>query len=187
MKKLTKLNGAFYHLSQFINKEFINQVYYAYIFPQIKYGIEVYGTSGKTLMSRLQIQQNKLLKILSRKQQRYSSTLLHSELGLLTCLNIHNLFVLIFVHKQRYNLLPDIFQQYYKLNRDTRNINTRQINDLYVPKMRTNTGVLALKCHGAKLWNNLDEEVKNVPSKFKFKRKVKEYLFMCQNIWYNNG
>jgi hypothetical protein len=65
--KLNQLSGAFRYLADYIKPDNIRQIYYAYVFPYIKYGIEVYGSCDQSILKPLQTAQNKLLKILCKK------------------------------------------------------------------------------------------------------------------------
>jgi hypothetical protein len=175
-KKLSQLTGAFYHLSKFLPYESVCDIYYAYIFPHIKYGIEVYGTCSKTLLNVLQVQQNKLLKILCKRNIRDSATALHQELGLLSCQNVNEQFTLLFVFKQRNNLLPNIFMDYYKLVGDVNVRSSRQSNLIFVLRHRLQAGALSMKIYGAQHWNDVPIELREIKSLNIFKRKVKTYL-----------
>jgi hypothetical protein len=179
-KKLSQLTGVFYHLSRFIPVELVSQIYYAYVFPYIKYGIEVYGSCSKTALNIIQVKQSKLLKIVCKRDMRDSSTALHQELKLLNCQSIHELFTLIFVYKQQNKLLPDIFNNYFRLVGEVNERITRQQNNLYIPKSKLTQGTLTMKRHGAELWNDLPEELKCCNSISLFKQNVKLYLL-------NNG
>jgi hypothetical protein len=112
--KLNSLTAAFYNLAQFIDNESVSRIYYAYVFPHIKYGIEIYGNCNSTALKKIQVMQNKILKILSRKPWRYSTNQLHYELKILKCSDIHKLFTGVFVCKQQHDELPDIFSSYFK-------------------------------------------------------------------------
>jgi len=116
INKLVKLKGAFYYFANVVSNECIRQIYYAYVFPYIKYGIEVYGTCNESVMKRLQVEQNKLLKILYKKDRRYGTNKLYSEVKLLKCTDIHRFFIGIFVYKQQNKMLPIIFDNYFILN-----------------------------------------------------------------------
>jgi hypothetical protein len=67
--KLSQLTGAFRYLASYIKPANAKQIYYAYVFPYIKYGIEVYGTCDPSIMKSLQISQNKSLKLLTNRER----------------------------------------------------------------------------------------------------------------------
>ena len=165
-----------YYLAKVLNKDCIRQVYYAYVFPYIKYGVELYGTCNDSLMKKLQTEQNKLLKILYAKGMRYSTNLLYTELKLLKCLDVHKLFVGVFVYKQQNRSLPKIFDNYYRQNSDICARSTRQSNELYTPLFRTKMGQKSLKYIGAKIWNSVNEITRKCVSLTSFKKEYTSKL-----------
>ena len=63
-KSLTKYFNVFYHIRNFISKNLARTIYHACIYPRIKYGIEIYGSANQSKMNKLQVLQNKLMKVL---------------------------------------------------------------------------------------------------------------------------
>jgi len=175
-KKLVKLKGALHYISDFIDKEYLRQIYFAYVFPHIKYGIELYGTCSAKLMKRIQTEQNKILKILYKKDFRYNTNKLHGELSLLKCQDIHNFFISIFVYKQQSSTLPKVFKNYFIVTEDLGRRQTRQSKELFIKRYRTKGGEKCIKCIGAKLWNDIDNEIKKVSTLSMFKVNYKKYL-----------
>ena len=57
-------------------------IYYACIYPRIEYGIEVFGSASDSKMKKLQIMQNKLMKLLTNKDIMYGTVKLHNELDM---------------------------------------------------------------------------------------------------------
>ena len=114
--KLSKLSGVFHHIALFICPDMVRQLYYAYVFPHISYGIELYGAACKTNLTKIQVAQNLLLKALTKCKRRDSATALHQKLNIPNVGEIYSLTILIFVHKQYSNLAPCVFNQFYKLN-----------------------------------------------------------------------
>ena len=57
--------------------------YYAYIYSKIKYGIEVYGTANATQIKKVQVKQNRALKVLFNKDFLTPTDSLHKELEVL--------------------------------------------------------------------------------------------------------
>ncbi len=174
-KKLCKLTYVFRVLSQYIDKKQICQLYYAYVYPHIYYAIEVYGTCSNTAIKTLQVTQNNLLRVLLRVNRRFSATAIHKELGILKVCNVFEKAVLTFVHKGKHNLLPCVFNDYYH-NITERNIRSKRLNDLYVEFSRTSGGMKSIRILGAKLWNKLPTELKDVQSSYNFKKMAREYL-----------
>jgi hypothetical protein len=180
--KLNQLTGAFRHLADYIKPANAKQIYYAYVFPYIKYGIEVFGTCDPSIMKPLQTSQNKLLKILMKKERRFSTDHLHCNLKLLKCNDIHNFFLAIFVYKQQHNLLPKIFSKYFVKNSSIHNRETRGSNNLFVPRFRLKSSKKSIKYAGVVTWNPIPNDIKEVTSLKLFKRKYKDSLLSHYNL-----
>ena len=90
--------------------EQVKTIYYALIYSRIKYGISVFGTACKNKLSKIQILQNKLLKVLLAKRYRYSTNSLHNELNILKVTDIARLNSLTFVHNFFQDKLPQMFK-----------------------------------------------------------------------------
>ena len=88
-KKIKRFFPSFYTLRNFINVEHAKSVYYATLHSRIKYGIALYGAADKNVIEPLQILQNKLLRVLTKKCPRYSTNLIHNEMELLKINDIY--------------------------------------------------------------------------------------------------
>ena len=176
---MIQLRGAIYYLEKLLNKNQIKDIY-AYVYPYIKYGIELYGSCCKNMMNRLQRQQNMILKMLYKKDRLYRTNDLYKELELLKCHDMHKFFIGIFVYKQQNHMLPSIFDNYYKQkSMACSSRDTRQSNPLYEPFCRTNGGQCSLKYTGAKLWNQIAVDVKSCTNLYSFKSMLR--LFLLKN------
>ncbi len=111
------------------------ELYYAYMYSKIEYGIETYGRATATKLKQVQIQQNKSLKILFDKDYYIPTKELHRDLSLLQVQEIfklYHVYCLKFVYKQHF-LLPDIFDTYFtNNNNNVHQHNARQKHGLHV-------------------------------------------------------
>ena len=71
---LVKFFGIFNHAKHF-----------SFIYSRINYWIEVYGSCADEHLSKLQVMQNKLLKLLLKLDYRTSTSLLHYNMTILKC------------------------------------------------------------------------------------------------------
>ena len=73
--KLKRLFPIFYNIRKYLNKDQIRTIYFTMIYSRIKYGCITYGLCTTENLNRIQIIQNKLLKVLQKKhsdtQQSY--------------------------------------------------------------------------------------------------------------------
>ena len=112
--KLKRLFHIFYNIRNYLTKDNIKTIYYALVYSRIKYGITVYGQACKTKMQRIQTLQNRLLKVISGKDYRFSTDELHDEFDLLLIKDIANQEILAFVHNYFSNSLPPVFNGYFE-------------------------------------------------------------------------
>lgn len=174
--KLTKLTSVLYYISNFLDMSHCRNIYFAYIYPHITYGMEIYGQSSKTNMNLIQRAQNKTLKILCKRDRYESPTLLHRELEILNVTEISVLSLGTFVYKQVHGLLPNVFDDMF-ITRDKAGLRShRNKNDLVVPRYRLQTGQKSVKYQAASVWNRMNEEVKQSGSLSIFKSKLRGYL-----------
>ena len=91
--KLSKLSGVFHQFALFICPDMVRQLYYAYVFPHISYGIELYGAACKTNLTKIQVAQNLLLKALTKCKRRDGATALHQKLNIPKVGELYTLFL----------------------------------------------------------------------------------------------
>ena len=53
------------------------------VVSKLCFGIDLYGNATKGLIDKIQIMQNKILKIILKKPKRYSTNVLHKEANIL--------------------------------------------------------------------------------------------------------
>ena len=80
-KTLLQFFRLFNHIKSFVTKRIARQLYFACIYSRIKYGIEIFGSCSKQVLSKIQVMQNKLLKILLNLNRRTHTTELHKTLS----------------------------------------------------------------------------------------------------------
>ena len=119
--------------------------------------------------------QNKSLQFVFNKDW-YTPTLeLHNELKVLKLDDNFNHSLLQIVYMQRNNLLPSIFDDFLILRSQIHNRQTRYAQQINIPRSKSKYGTNTLSYKGAKLYNNLPEEIKGALSLSSFKRKLKKY------------
>ena len=63
---LVKYFGIFNQVKDYVSNQLARKLYNAFVYSNISYGIEVYGSCSDTSLERLQVIHNKLLKLLLR-------------------------------------------------------------------------------------------------------------------------
>ncbi len=168
---VVKYAGSFKIIARHVPITSKIQLYYAYVYSRIHYGIEVYGHISSQNIKRLQIVQNRTLKILFNRDFYEPTNMLHSELSILKVSDISLKNTLLFVHKHQKGKLSDIFNSYYMSNNNVHSYNTRNETKLHEGRAKTNLGKNIIKIKGAKLFNTISEEITQLKSTNKFKGK----------------
>jgi len=76
----------------------------------------------------------------------------------------------------RTTTLPDVYHNYFVINRDVHSHDTRQRNDLLIRYVKKSFNMKSVQYSGSALWNCLPLMLKEQMSKKSFKNKVKLHL-----------
>ena len=155
---LVKYFGIFNQLKDYVSNQLARKLYYAFVYSNISYGIEVYGSCSDTSLERLQVIQNKLLKLLLRLDPYTSTNLLHSELNILKVKDLCNTSLLLFVHANLQGDCPAAVKNYFVRRNSV--YNTRQTGHLEYRRARLDLGTSRVQYHAAELWNLLSDVIK---------------------------
>ena len=172
IKSLVKYFGIFNSIKHYISTQLAKQLYYAFIYPRLKYGIEVYGSCNKNLINKLQVVQNKMLKLLLNRTRRTNTDKLHYELKLMKFNDIYNYSLALFTYDSLYKECPLPLHNYFTFCTN----NTRQAGQLLVRRTRTKLGDSTVRIKSARLWNSLDQCIRNQTNKNTMKRHLKSYF-----------
>ena len=123
-------------------------------------------------MGKLQIMQNKLMRLLLNKDPTYSTNQLHKELRILKVSDIHRHFTLKFVYKCLSGDVIQNFANYFATRENVHNHNTRYIQHIQRPQIRTELGRSSTHYTAATLWNELPVDIKQSSSDYIFKKKT---------------
>ena len=126
---LIKFFGIFEQLRHKVTTNIVRQLYHAFIYFKIKYGLEVYGNTSSRNISKLQVMQNKVLKHVMRFDTRTGTNLLHTTLDIM-----------------KVEECPEIFNQYYRVK--TTPYETRQEGSLDMPSHRIEYAARSVKVVG---------------------------------------
>ena len=172
-KSLMKFFGIFNHIKSYVTKKIARQLYFAFIYSRISYGLEIYGNCSKTLLTKIQNIQNKLLKILTRQDYLTPTNEIHKSLNVLKVKDIQSLNIICFVKKCILNTCPEYFYTYFKKRSSVYPI--RNLG-LQVKGANTATGDLSIQILGAQLWNDLPDELKSKYHQVNFRKITAKYL-----------
>uniref|UniRef100_A0A8D9AEA5 Uncharacterized protein n=1 Tax=Cacopsylla melanoneura TaxID=428564 RepID=A0A8D9AEA5_9HEMI len=164
-KRIRRYFHTFLSLRKFMSLPLLKEIYFALIQSALEYGICAYGRADPTILDKLKTAQNIVLKIIYKKEKRFSTNILYKELNIL---NVEKLFqknICAVIHKKRDTLLRT----------KELNYNLRRIN-LETPRCKTKKGQKAIEYIGIKLYETIPPEIKQLDKIKSFKNQLKLWL-----------
>ena len=142
----------------------------------IYYCIEIWGSTNETLLCNAQKLQNFAAKVAIGCSRKYDHvTPILKQLKWLKLKEKHILDKCTTVYKAVNGFFPDWYLKFPTVRENTTS-NTRQLENLYVPRARTDCGARAITILGPKLWNALPSSITSSESLHAFKYRLSEFL-----------
>ena len=163
----------------YVNIDVLKILYNSLIYPFFTYGVHIWGLTYPTYLNPLTALQKRLVWIMTFSEpQTYSEPLLKS-LNLLQFCDIIHVEIISFVYQWYLKLTPSCIADYFKQISSVHPYYTRQSNNehLFVNQVKTSQHGLRSFCFsGAKLWNSLSLDVKQIPPFSRFRQKIKNSM-----------
>lgn len=167
VSRLGRLTYKFYQIRNILSFRNLRVVYTSLAESVIRYCIVIWGGLFQESLKTLNVIQNTLLKILFKKNRRYSTEVLYRET---TVMNVRQLYT--------YSCLMYIFET-GKQGVESRN--TRSCSNITVPFYRTTLLQRFVFFDGPKIFNSLPPEIKNINNKAKYKKEITKYILSNYN------
>ena len=171
--KLAKSVGILCKARKVLTKSVLLDLYYAFCFPYFSFGNIVWASNYKTNIYPLVVLQKKLVRIINFMKPTEHTALIFKQMGILNVLDINKFQVCMFMFKAVNKQLPGIFDSMFTSNKMIHNYNTRQSQNLHMPKCRTNFSKFCMSYRGPEIFNSLPNELKNIQILNKFKVQLK--------------
>ena len=136
----------------------------------------IWSGCGKTSLARLQKVQNFASKVATGRGRKYDhATPLIEELGWLKIEEKITYDVCVYVFKILNKEIPNWVTPFQTVGMQ-RGRQTRQSNDLFIPRKRTTIANKAIPVRGAREWNRLPTNIKDANVNTIFKNKLKTFM-----------
>jgi len=114
-KKVIKFISISHKICTKMNDEILKMLYFAFVFPHLLYGIEIYNNTYQSHLSELVKLNNKTLRILQNAPLKSLTLSLYKNYNILPIPLLHDFQILVFVHKFLYhgNKMLSIFASYF--------------------------------------------------------------------------
>ena len=168
------------HLKHKIDRDTRIMLIQSLALSTMNYCFKVWGSAGKSQIQRVQKLQNFAAKIAIGNVRKFDhATPCINELNWLKIEVRYKYELCIFMFKRINGLIPEMLIPLTPVH-SVSQTTTRQSNNYYVLRNRTNLGGKALAKSCPKLWNALPGEVKGVGTLTAFKKKLLEHFKLPQ-------
>ena len=148
-------------------------LYYSLVYPYLYYCACVWGSTYHSNLKRLVTLQKRAVRTISRSAFDPHTDPTFKSLKLLKFENIISLQVAKIMYLYKSGQLPESFQNMFFTGQEIHNYNTRNRSFFRLPSCRTNVRKFSLRLQGPKIFNSLNDEIKNSLSLREFTSKLK--------------
>ena len=170
--KVSRAIGLLKYCENFVSMEALKGIYRNIVEPHLNYCCSVWGSSGITRIESLQKLQNMAARIVTGSSYDAASEALPKDLGWLSVKEVIVKETSTMMHKS----LNDLAPKYLSVRLSDFHIldlrNTK--SNLAVPLMRTVSGQKAFSYRGTKVWNKLNNIIKEAHSVYSIKSRLRQ-------------
>ena len=163
------------HVRHVIPRGVITSLVTALVLSQIRYCMPVFGNSSKKNLARIQKILNFAAKVIFGRGKFEHAADLREKLGWLEAQQLADYSTLCLAHRVMQRGEPDSFHAVFRRNFELRESVTRQDQQLYVPRSRTETGKRRFCARAPALCNQLPPELVSL-SVPRFQRALKRHM-----------
>jgi len=134
-----------------LSNDILLSLYFSLVYPYLIYCCIVWGGACATALFKLQVLQNRAVRLITRSPFRSSADPLFKQLHLLKIADIRKLQIVLFMYKCKNLLLPNSCLGYCLINnRISYDMRNRQ--DFLTPTFRTNIREQSISVMGPRVW-----------------------------------
>ncbi len=155
-------------------------LYSAIVLPHFDYAESVYDSCTELDKIRLQSLQSRVPRILTGSNIRTHRTDMFNDLCWMSLQHRRDMNKCILMYKCLNNLVPYYLTDLFQTNNSILQYRTCQSNNVHVGKSKLEYYNRSFTITGAKLWNSLPQNVKDMPALSPFKHSCKTYFLSLQ-------
>ena len=153
--KISRGIGILYKAKRSLKESSLLTLYYAFIYPYFTYCINVWGNTYPSIIDPLIKCQKWAVRIVKGAGKYDHTSPIFYNLKILNLRRLYVYFIQIFLYKYKRQELPESFMDFLTVVSTIHQHNTRQISQYRAPLAICFQRSSALKCSGAKIYNNL--------------------------------
>ena len=161
-------------MSKIVPHHVLITLYNTLITPYLNYCNIVWAYNYPVRLKPLEILQKRIVRIICNADRLASTSSLFKQLNLLKLQDINILQIAQFMYNYHHCLLPTVFNDYFVLNSNVHEHNTRSSakNKYHLPSIKTNIRKFSIKFSGPTTWNNISNHIISAASLAILKKKL---------------
>ena len=153
--KVARGIGVLGKARKYFNNDCMINLYNAFIYPYLMYCNQIWGSTYKTNLSKLQVLQNKAVRIVTGSPPRSNNENMYRCSGIMQLNYINTYLVGRFMYKVYHKTLPAIFDDFFRYNYHIHDHHTRTASHLHVPSASSNLSKAGIRYKGVIIWNKI--------------------------------
>ena len=153
--KVARGIGVLGKVRKYFNNDCMINLYNAFKYPYLMYCNQIWGSTYKTNLSKLQVLQNKAVQIVTGSPPRSNNENMYRCSEIMKLNHINTYLVGRFMYKVYHKTLPAIFYDFFRYNYHIHDHYTRTASHLHVPSASSNLSKAGIRYKGVIIWNKI--------------------------------
>ena len=153
--KVSRGIGIILKARKVLNSDALKSLYFSFVYPFFIYCSHVWGNAYDTNSCPLVVLQKRIIRFITFSKYLDHTGPLFKELGFLKIGEINKYLFGKFMYRWYNSQVPLLFLDMFQYVRNIHGYGTRQADQLYIPKVKTNLGKCSLKYKGPFIWNSI--------------------------------
>ena len=175
-KTISRNIGMLTKLKHYVPEHILYSLYCTLVLPYINYGILIWGNTYKIYLSKIHRLQKWAMRTISSEHYRCHANPLFKKYNILNVYDTFKLDLGVFMYKHHEELLPKIFNDYFRKHNQNHSYATRNAQNYSIYNAKKMFSDRSVRTSGPVLWNSLDRKSKQTKSVKEFKRMLKTNL-----------
>jgi hypothetical protein len=173
--KLSRSIAVINKAKQVLDQKSLHMLYCSLVLPYLIYCVEIWGHNYKSSLHSLSVLQKRAIRIIHNAEYRDHTHALFIQSKLLKFIDLVKYQSAQIMFKAKNNLLPRNIQILFRVREGGYNL--RGTHNFKVNRIRTTRKSFCISSSGVKLWNSLNDELKQCPNINQFKIRYKDIVF----------
>jgi len=173
--KLSRSVGILYKLSHYLPHKTLKLLYHTMVHPLMTYGIEAWYATYDNVRERIFLIQKRAIRAVNNLSFRAHTTEYFNRNSILMIEDFYIYQILLFIYKFKNSLINDTSFTFTYQN-ETHGHRTRRRYDICIPQFNKAKSQRSITYEGAKQWNSLADDVKNLGSLNSFSKCIKSIM-----------